>query len=109
MSRKKIPDEVRSKILNIVARYNDDTLGNSEVRYIPRFKGAFLYLDRSDFGRVHQICRLEYRGGLTNWTFAIYKYSSNNYSESEWLFPGSHLADGTVEGAMSAGMEAYQP
>ena len=109
MSRKKIPDEVRRKILDIVARYNSDMLGDSEVRYVPHVRGAFLYLDRSDFGRVHPICRLKYSGDITNWTFAIYKYSSNNYSESEWLFPGGGLVDGTVEGAMSAGIEAYQP
>lgn len=46
---------------------------------------------------------------MGNWTFAIFKYSSNYYSETEWFFPGSNLVDGIVEGAMSAGMEAYQP
>jgi hypothetical protein len=63
----------------------------------------------SFLGWVHPICRLKYGGGMGNWTFAIFKYSSNYYSETEWFFPGSNLVDGIVEGAMSAGMEAYQP
>ncbi len=28
-------------------------------------------------------------------------------NEYEWLFPGFNHVDGTVEGAMKAGMEAY--
>jgi hypothetical protein len=44
---------------------------------------------------------------MDNWKFAIYKYSSGNYDPEEWLFPGYGFVDGTVEGAMNAGLEAY--
>ena len=66
--------------------------------------------DRIDFmGNQGQICRLTYTGDLNSWDFAIYKYSKNRYDPNEWFFPGSGYFDGTVEGAMKAGLEAYPP
>lgn len=44
---------------------------------------------------------------MDNWEFAIYKYSKDRYDPDEWMFPGSGHVDGTVEGAMKAGIEAY--
>jgi putative transposase len=41
------------------------------------------------------------------WEFAIYKYSDERYDADEWLFPGAGYVDGTLEGAMRAGLEAY--
>ena len=43
---------------------------------------------------------------MDNWEFAIYKYSSNAYSPAEF-FPGIEFVDGTIEGALNAGDEAY--
>jgi len=42
---------------------------------------------------------------MDNWGFAIYRHSRNFYDPDEWMFPG--YVNGTVEGAMKAGMEAY--
>jgi len=44
---------------------------------------------------------------MNEWQFAIFKWSTEKYDPNEWMFPGSGLADGTVEGAMKAGLEAY--
>jgi hypothetical protein len=44
---------------------------------------------------------------MDNWGFAIYRYSRNFYDPDEWMFPGANFVNGTVEGAMKAGMEAY--
>jgi len=44
---------------------------------------------------------------MNGWDFAIFKWSSETYDPNEWMFPGSGLVDGTVEGAMRAGLEAY--
>ena len=44
---------------------------------------------------------------LIKWEFAIYKYSSEGYDDDEFFFPGAGNVDGTVEGAMLAGLEAY--
>jgi hypothetical protein len=44
---------------------------------------------------------------MEDWEFAIYRHSRDFYDPDEWLFPGSGHVDGTVEGAMRAGIEAY--
>jgi hypothetical protein len=51
--------------------------------------------------------RLTYTGDPASWEFAIYKYSDERYDAAEWLFPGSEHVDGTIEGALKAGLEAY--
>jgi hypothetical protein len=52
---------------------------------------------------------LDFHGGMDDWKFAIYRYSRDRYDPDEWFFPGAELVDGTVQGAMKAGMEAYPP
>jgi hypothetical protein len=75
--------------------------------YVARFKGKFLYLDRTDHMKPSPVCRLTWNGQMDNWDFAIYKYSDNCYDAEEWSFPGANEVDGTVTGAMKAGMTAY--
>jgi len=108
MSTNRIPDRVRDGALHIIEQFNQKNLPKTGCRYIPRFKGRYLYLDREDFGRTGPICRLEYAGGEKGWYFAIYKYSDNRYDSEEWFFPGNERVDGTIEGALEAGMQAYQ-
>lgn len=135
MARKKlIPDEIREQVVAIVNKFNEENAlppesdpilkvlqlfgGRSSLpvgdehplgAYVPRFRGAYLYLDR--IGRYDKrqshICRLKWTGAMDDWEFAIYKYSDNGYDPDEWLFPGAEEVDGTVVGAMRAGNEAY--
>ncbi|MEK7675391.1 MAG: hypothetical protein AAB676_06110 [Verrucomicrobiota bacterium] len=107
MSANAIPVEAREEALRIIARFNQEVLAESGCCYVPRFKGKYLYLDREDFGNVGPICRLEYIRRKRHWEFAIYKYSADRYDPEEWFFPGSQLVDGTIEGALKAGMRAY--
>ena len=109
MAEKAIPDKVRRKVEEIVQRFNKEVLGDPDCYYVTRYRGKFLYLERNDYGRFGPICRLEYTGKMDEWEFAIYKYSSERYDPDEWFFYGSHLVDGTIEGALRAGMEAYPP
>jgi hypothetical protein len=44
---------------------------------------------------------------MDNWEFAIFKWSTETYDSDEWMFPGSGEIDGTVDGAMMAGLQAY--
>jgi hypothetical protein len=74
---------------------------------VPRYQGRFAYLDRLQFGQRSQVARLTYAGSTDDWEFAIYKYSSGRYDPGEWLFPGAEHLDGTIEGALRAGLEAY--
>jgi hypothetical protein len=76
--------------------------------YVPRFRGAFLYLDRIGWNNLpFEVCRLKWTGNMEDWEFAIYRHSRDFYDPDEWFFPGSGEVDGTVEGAMRAGMKAY--
>jgi len=106
MAKKSIPDEVREEVEQIVARFNTKLSKRSQSSYVPRFKGQYLFLDRSDYGKIGPICRLRYEGKMDKWSFAIFKYSSETYSEDEF-FPGQQHVDGSIEGAMKAGLEAY--
>ena len=107
MARRSIPDEVKQQVVQIVERFNEKKLSGTGSYYCPRWKGVFLYLDRVDFGTACQICRLKYTGDIRKWQFAIFKYSSERYDPDERWFPGAEYVDGTIAGAMKAGMQAY--
>jgi hypothetical protein len=109
MSRTGIPNMVKTQVANHITAFNRAVLQDPDVSYLPRYRGAFLYLDRCDYGQVARIARLTYTGALDRWEFAIYRYSDERYDPDEWLFPGAEELDGTIEGAMRAGMAAYPP
>ncbi|MEA3349406.1 MAG: hypothetical protein U9Q82_02155 [Chloroflexota bacterium] len=108
MARKKaIPDEVRAKVEHIVADFNRETFKNSGIAYSVHYQGKYLYLKRNEYGDPSPICRLTYTGEMDAWKFAIYKYSADRFDPEEWFFPGTGEVDGTVTGAMRAGLQAY--
>jgi len=102
-----IPEEVQERVLEKVATFNRKSLTPGTVSYVPRFKGKYVYLNRKEYDRLSRICRLTWTGKEDDWDFAIFKYSSERYDPDEWMFPGAGAVDGTVEGAMVAGLEAY--
>ena len=106
MAKKKIPEDIRRQADDIVKRFSE-RYGDANHFYTTRYKGQYLYLDRFDDGVVSSICRLKHNGKIDNWDFAIFKYSSERYDPEEWFFPGSEYVDGTIEGAMNAGLHAY--
>ena len=107
MSRKTIPEQIKRAVQELIADFNRKVLKDPNSHYVARYRGQYLYLDRVDYGRGGPICRLTYTGAMDKWEFAIYKYSDERYDPDEWLFPGSGHIDGTIEGAMKAGLEAY--
>jgi hypothetical protein len=109
MAGTRIPDEVKTQIAERITAFNRAVVQDPHVSYRPRSRGAFLYLDRCDYGQVGCIGRLTYTGSLDHWEFAIYKYSDERYDPDDWLFPGAEELDGTIEGAMRAGLAAYPP
>jgi hypothetical protein len=44
---------------------------------------------------------------MQHWDFATYTYSAGCYDPDRWFFPGAEEVDGTIEGAMRAGLKAY--
>lgn len=119
MSKVSIPPEIQAEVQKLIDEFNRVNLKEStsllsaffpsknKRGYSARFKGKYLYLDRTDRSEPLPICRLTWKGKMNNWDFAIYKYSSDRYDPEEWFFPGEEHVDGTVTGAMKAGMEAY--
>ena len=114
-----IPLEVHAEVQKLVDEFNKEHFkkadpimraffGNKvKPGYSVRIKGKYLYLDRNDHIKPSPICRLTWNGKMDNWGFSIYKYSGNQYDSEEWFFPGADEVDGTVIGAMKAGMKAY--
>lgn len=115
-----IPLEIQAEVQKLVEEFNQKKFKkvNPLLRALPgrtansgysaRFKGKYLYLALADQGQEPRpICRLTWTGAMDKWDFAIYKYSDERYDPDEWFFPGSVKVDGTVTGAMEAGMEAY--
>jgi hypothetical protein len=109
MSKKRIPPEIRKEVDEIVENFNQEVINDPNIYYIPRYRGRFLYLERFSYGHSGPICRLEYTGSIDQWEFAIFKYSDERYDPDEWFFPGAGNVDGTIAGAMKAGLEAYPP
>ncbi len=105
----RIPEAIKTQVEQQITTFNREVIQDPNVSYRPRYRGAFLYLDRCDDGRIGPICRLRYTGTISRWEFAIFKYSDERYDPDEWLFPGSERLDGTLEGAMRAGIAAYPP
>ena len=108
MAKPKIAPEIKAQADAIVARFNGETLKNKPwAHYVTTYRGAHLYLGHQRSGRVRPVCRLTYTGDMNRWEFAIYKYSDEHYDPTEWFFDGSGEVDGTIEGAMRAGLQAY--
>jgi len=102
-----IPKEIQTQVEATVSEFNRTHFSKPERGYLARFRGRFLYLDRCDLGEPFQICRLTYKDKIDAWDFAIYRHSKERYDPDEWFFPGDRLVDGTIQGAMKAGLEAY--
>ena len=100
-SSTKIPANIKSQVEELVSDFN----AKNHTNYVVRFKGEYVYFDR--ISMREPVFRLKFAGTMDNWEFAIYKYSTNSYDPDEWFFPGAELANGTIEGAMKAGLEAY--
>lgn len=109
MPAQRIPAAIKARVQDRIAAFNHAVLREAHVSYQPRYRGAFLYLDRGADGQVSPICRLRYTGTLDRWVFAIYPYSDERCDPDEWIFCGAAQVDGTLEGAMRAGLVAYPP
>ena len=107
MKSEGIPKDVKEKVEQIIEAFNQRKLRRDDCYYQARFKGKYLYLDRCDYGNVSPICRLTYTGNINDWELAIFKWGTETYDPEEWMFPGSGFVDGTIEGEMKAGIEAY--
>ena len=103
-----ITSSVKNGIENRIEIFNQKHLTKSNCKYYADIKGKFIYLMRNSvYIPAEKVCRLSYNGDLNKMDFAIYKYSTEKYDPNEIFFPGIKYVNGTLEGAMLAGLEAY--
>ena len=107
MPKQSIPEEIKQQADETVSAFNQKVIKDPNRFYVTPYKGRFLYLARFDYGPLVAVCRLTYTGSMDAWEFAIFKYSDERYDPDDWFFPGSGHVNGTIEGAMRAGLEAY--
>jgi hypothetical protein len=101
---KKLTDALKERVEQEVLEYNTANGTN----YFVKFRSAFVYLARIDRnGKTSKIGRLKYIPESDKWDFAVFKYSTEVYDPNEWFFPGQEFLDGTITGAMEAGMKIY--
>jgi hypothetical protein len=102
-----IPIKIQCQLIERTTMFSNQYLTQSKCRYICDARGKFIYLMRIWVdGSIERIGRLTYNGDTEKMSFAIFKYSTEKYDSSA-SFPGNHLLDGTIEGAMKAGLKAY--
>ena len=101
----KLPEAIKEKALETVQAFNSA----NNTKYEIKFRSHFLYLARLDKSGITKIGRLKYLPEQNKWDFAVFKYSNEKYDPDEWMFPGQNLLDGSIEGALKAGMEIYPP
>ncbi|MEA2042600.1 MAG: hypothetical protein U9N85_08625 [Bacteroidota bacterium] len=102
-----ISTDIKRKVKNAVKNFNAKTLKQGKLKYIAEFRGKYIYLKVQDPNHLSPVSRLEYDGDLNDMQFAIYKWSSESYDPDEIFFPGAENLDGTLNGAMIAGIKAY--
>jgi hypothetical protein len=128
----KIPAEIKNALQERVDAFNKV----HKTQYELDFRGRFCYLSRLDDRALDvnilsslspllnrllmakqntvqetKICKMTWDGDIDSWAdFTPYLYSRDAYDtsgEAAWFMPGARLFDGTIEGAMLAGMEMY--
>lgn len=113
-----IPSDVKAEVQILVEAFNRDSakhqrevLSRSDpknIAYVARFRGRYLYLDQQESPtHLMPICRLMWQGDMDDWEADIYRYSQKRYEFYDVVFPGADELDGTVTGAMRAGLKAY--
>ena len=128
-AKKSIPKNVKTEVLAIVAAFNEE----HKTAFQMTFRGRFAYLAKTEVSALQntfrqifaekmgipisnipqapsvttKLGRLAYNGEMDNWGFAVFKYSREVYDANEWFFPGAQKLDGTITGALNAGMQLY--
>ena len=104
---KSVPLFLKLAIEGEVSAFNIQLLMHKEVCFYTRFRGRYLYLFFETPKGFEPFCRLGFTGDPNGWKFAVFQSRSKRYEPPSPDFPGAQLFDGTVEGALRAGVAAY--
>ncbi len=107
-----IPTDVELQLLNKMKAFNEKYLCKDTYKYALVMRKKYIYLEFhcNNYGsvQIEKVGRLTYTGNIKEMDFAIYKYSTEKYDPNEIFFPGTKHLNGTIEGAMKAGISAYK-
>ncbi len=106
-NKKTLSKQLREEVTQLIKKFNHEEINSSQCYYVPRYRGPFVYLDRFAYGQQEPVARIKYTGNWDDWEFAIFKWSSETYDTEEFFFPGAECLDGSIKGALKAGMRAY--
>jgi len=103
-----VPIEVQMQLADRIMNFNKKNLAGNPCTYCVDARGKFIYLLRKTINdSFEKIGRLTYDGDLEDMDFAIFRYSIEKYDAACDYFDGIECIDGTIEGAMMAGLKAY--
>src|SRR5438105_10188152 len=108
-TEKNISTDIKKEIENRVDSFNKKHLKGAGCEYYVQIRNKFIYVMRKyeKYDIKDNVCRLTYNGNLEKMNFAIFRYSTETYDAGEIFFDGAKWVDGTIEGAMKAGLKAY--
>jgi hypothetical protein len=99
---KRVPQNVKDEVLEILEKFNKKHKTSFQIG----FRANYAYL--STIGYVEtKIARLRYTEDMDKWGFDVFKYSREFYDPDEFMFPGAEELDGTIEGALRAGIHLH--
>ncbi len=101
-----IPQEVKTQLEQEVTTFNQTKLAKASFTFDIITRGKHIYLNvHHQGGPTYKLGRLGYEGDVTDMEFVVYKYSSERYAPEEMFFPGTEHLNGTIQGAMKAGLK----
>jgi hypothetical protein len=99
---KRIPQNIKDEVLQKLNGFNQ----KHKMSFHISFRANYAYLSKMDYVET-KIGRLKYNGTMDKWDFAVFRYSREFYDPDEFMFPGAEELDGTIEGALRAGLLIY--
>jgi hypothetical protein len=104
----KVPEDVKEAVLQRVQAFNK--VHKTDFQVV--FKKQYCFLSKvfpSFWSKPVEtkLGRLEWTGDIEKWKFAVFRYGRSFYDPDEFMFDGAQKLDGTIEGAMRAGIELY--
>jgi len=99
---KRVPQNIKTEVLQQLNDFNQKHKASFQIS----FRANYAYLSKTDYVET-KIGRLKYNGTMDKWGFAVFRYSREFYDPDEFMFPGAEELDGTIEGALRAGLLIY--
>lgn len=101
-----IPKNIMDQTIEAVKKFNEKQFLEGDMEYLANIDGKYVYLKMRRKKSLSPIARIEFTGDPKGWKFAVYNPSTESFSEDA-KFPGAEYIDGSVEGAMKAGVSAF--